>query len=298
MVEEDKGGMADESQAIADSGPQPGAADVPEAPSGLPTEPVAAASPGGETAPATEPASPDGDPEADFYRRLEALDPDELLKRSPGLKRKLDGRVGEVADKLARDRLARLQAEAEERQRMATLTKLAEDDPYALAEEWKKIAAERERVEAVRQEQERLAAQTYESVDTFIRREFYELPYPVQVKLSQRVYEGTPDEARLQFARDKHKALMEYAAEEHEKALAPKLAEQRRLAEEAAKKEALGEVLGSEASPDVGGGHAAVDGAAVTWEALAAHSGDNDWFRRNEARINKLLASQPRRPRR
>ncbi|MDQ1307677.1 MAG: hypothetical protein QG671_3510 [Actinomycetota bacterium] len=228
--------------------PEPTAPSTPGEAQVAPSTPVqsTATQPETATAPTQSPT-----PDVDYWKWFETVDPEEALRRS----RRLAGKVGELADRQARERQARWEAEREAREKEAELKRLRDEDPFKYVERQKEIEAE--------QEQAKKAVETSMSAaDNLLMAMWNRLPPEVQTTLANKRYEGDAATSRLAFIDDVVEQLSERkATERNKKEKAAWEAEQKQLlakrereVAEAARKEALGSVNGSEPTPDVGGG--------------------------------------------
>lgn len=237
---------------------------------GVVATPAPAEAPAIPATPVVEPAAPTEQPGApesptptvdqETRRRLYAeADPDELLQHNPKLKRSLDGRAGQLADKLAKERVDALapqrvkelqieQLESQERELRAT-------DPYRAAE--LRTEVERRRDE-LRQEAEKAAAPSPDAVLSNVMSGLASfqatLPEPVRKKLEGKAYPGTFEQGFHAYMADVVAEVRAHERARYEREDLPVL-----------RKQALSQVNGGEPSVDLGGGPSA--GAKVITNA-------------------------------
>ncbi len=197
---------------------------------------------------ATPPVTPD--PEA-LRAYVESLDPDEVLR----LNRRVAGKVGDLAQKQARQLADEQHREWLEKQAQAELTKITEErrrlrkeDPIAYAE----YDEELERKQQETQRQIDVLRETWTSVDQqLLHKIFYSLPEADQKELGGKKYEGNEIESRLAFLQD---MIDRSAGRKAEDRLAKERERWEREERPALQKEANAAAVANEGSPDLGGG--------------------------------------------
>jgi hypothetical protein len=235
-------------------------------------------------APAGSP-SPSQTPTLDddtFWRRLDEVDPDEVIRRS----RRLAGKVGSEADRLADKRLQQRQVEETRRKAIEDRRRLRDEDPLGYVEREKQEEAEAERLQAM-----------WGEVDAALVNNLWKkLPEAVQSKLGNKTYAGSPAESRVAFIEDVLETLAEMRSTEAvRKAEADwnsKLKQARKDATEAGRLDALADANADD-SPDTGGGVPAA--GALTWGEYQRHRGDAAWRKANSTRIEQFLNTLPKR---
>jgi hypothetical protein len=187
----------------------------------------------------------------DPWKWLEEQDPAEVVKRSA----RLQGKVGELADRQARQRQIQAEIDAQKQADLERARREREEDERLLDEN------PYEYRERVRQRKEEADAQqsTWKAFDKEVLNPMFDkLPDEARAALANKPYYGPPAEARLAYLTDILSALSEAKATttltakqaEWEKAQSKRESEIR----EAERKRTLSEINGSDPSPDISGG--------------------------------------------
>lgn len=189
---------------------------------------------------------------------LKGLKPDEVVKLHPGM----DGKVGELADRLFRTKTPELQQlwqkQQEAAREEAELARLKETDPLR----WAEKMAEREDRRKAQEGQQRLAAQVRDSIigeaQAVVERFAQSLPAPVLAEVAQKQarYQGQPWHQGFQaWLGDLVESLRAYDRSQWEREARP-----------AIRKEVLAEINGGKPVPELEGGRP-IPGARVITDA-------------------------------
>lgn len=250
---------------------------------------------------AEQKAQPAAAPEVDPWELIGKLDPEEIIRRD----RRLAGRIGEHADRIATQRTkqerARWDAEQKAAQEAEQRRKLREEDPYAYVEQEKAAEqkAEEDRQQAATREkfEADIRNAVYGEVDLSLWDYYKTIPEAIQKEIAGKRYEGTRREAYLAFLADVD--ARRAALHATEVAEAKRVAKEEAHAEwvktekprivDAAKKDALSDAIAVEGTPDVSeGSHS---NGHLSQEEFDRYRGDPKWRLANFDRMTEAVAA-------
>lgn len=275
---------------------------VAEAVEATPAEPVVSESPSGEVGESTA-SSPEAVVEAppvpDWKEQLRKADLDELFNLDP----RLSGRAGQIADRLAEQRIQaeRVRIEQEiktrtERESEARrLAELRERDLVAWDEEDRKRQQREADQQSVGQRELAARAQALTDVD---REVFYsianEVPSDLRAEIARKQYgspDGSPHEARLEYLKD---VLQQVRVDERRKVETEWQTKIEKEYRPAIEREIRASLLGQDHTPDVTPG-AASNGALTVERWLEMSFEEREELRRNDpGGVDKMIATSSR----
>lgn len=271
-----------ESQAVAE--PRSNAA-APSTTATTPASPVQTSA-----APAVPSIEPNASGAPDWRAVLDAVDTRELAKHP-----KFSGLIGSHAERLAKQQVAQ-QVEVIKREADELALRKVEDQRlnYLRQNNVQAYVEEQDRVNQRRnQTQQQLAVEqthsqaAWKEVDAVFDGLFFNAPQEVRDKLGGKNYNAaTQGEARAMFVNDLLSELSAYNTKSaSEKAVAEARSKWEKEELPVRIKEALGESVGSEPSPETGGGNVPSTGL-ITQEEFDKHRTSLEWRRANIQRIS------------
>lgn len=219
----------------------------------------------------------DSDREEALKELIESTDSDRLIKQP-----KLAGLLGDLAEKRARVKEAEIEKRITERQEQARLRQLRDEDPYAYAQEHKRVEDEAAKAESDNAQHQRTLVVWAQDINNEIAELAQSLPPEIVKRLSSKKYDGTLGQGLRAYVSDIIEGSKEaWTAEAKEKFKTDMLP--------ALRKEALAKLNGNEDDSVSDTGTGSSTGGALGQDEWQRNGKDRIWRQANKARINDAL---------